>query len=183
VLYEDSTLNATLRQSATFAVRHLPFAIYHSPVLPFSPLPRFYRFPYIRHHLSIQAVQLEIYQWLGPLIAVLFIYRTIRQYQLHHRSLRGTIIWISFWVVLIVLAVLPDTLSQRIAAALGFKSNINAVIFTGMGFLFLIVFYLSDALHNMERKVTELVRELAIERARTGSEKSSPEKPAEAKSS
>lgn len=111
-------------------------------------------------------MKLEIYQWLGPVIAIVFIYRTIRQYQAHHRSIRGTVIWICFWIALILLSVLPDTLSIRIAEALGFKSNINAVIFTGLGFLFLIVFYLSDALHNMERKVTELVRELAIARAK-----------------
>ena len=111
-------------------------------------------------------MKLEIYQWLGPLIATFFIYRTIRQYQAHHRAIRGTVIWIGFWVALILLSILPDTLSIRIAEALGFKSNINAVIFVGLGFLFLIVFYLSDALHNMERKVTELVRELALERAK-----------------
>ena len=86
--------------------------------------------------------------------------------------MRGTLIWISFWTALILLSVLPDTLSTRIAEILGFKSNINAIIFTGLGFLFLIVFYLSDTLHDMERKVTELVRELAIERAKTGDEKS-----------
>jgi len=111
-------------------------------------------------------MHLKIYQWLVPLIAILFIYRTIRQYQAHRRSIRGTIIWICFWVALIVLSVMPDALSSRVAEALGFKSNINAVIFVGMGFLFLIVFYLSDTLHDMERKLTELVRALAIERAR-----------------
>jgi len=117
-------------------------------------------------------MHLEIYQWLVPLISIVFIFRTIRQYKARHRSIRGTTIWIGFWIVLIVLSVIPDALSIRVAETLGFKSNINAVIFVGLGFLFVITFYLSDALHNMERKVTELVRELAIERANAEKEKS-----------
>ncbi len=116
-------------------------------------------------------MHLEIYQWLVPLIAVAFIYRTIRQYKARHRSIRGATIWVCFWVVLIVLSVMPDAFSNRMAEALGFKSNINAVIFVGLGLLFLITFYLSDALHDMERKVTELVRELAIERANADKDK------------
>lgn len=111
-------------------------------------------------------MKLEIYQWLVPLIALFFILRTIRQYRLRHRTMRGTLIWCAFWVALIILSVIPDPLSKRVAELLGFKSNINAVIFTGLGFLFLIVFYLSDALSTMERKLTELTRELAIEKAK-----------------
>lgn len=110
-------------------------------------------------------MQLEIYQWLVPLIAGFFIIRTIRQHQKHTRSIQGTLIWLAFWISVIVLAVVPDLISFRIAEMLGFKSNINAVIFMGLGFLFLIVFYLSDSLNRIDRRITELVRELAKERA------------------
>ena len=110
-------------------------------------------------------MQLEIYQWLVPLVAGFFIIRTIRQHQKHARNIAGTIIWLAFWVSLILLAVVPDLISFRVAEMLGFKSNINAVIFIGLGFLFLIVFYLSDAQNRLERRMTELIRELAKERA------------------
>ena len=123
-------------------------------------------------------MQLEIYQWLVPLIAGFFIIRTIRQHQKHHRTITGTVIWLVFWVALIVLAVVPDLISFRIAEMLGFKSNINAVIFIGLGFLFLIVFYLSDSLSRMERRMTELIRELAKERARRTEEPVSEEQDA-----
>ena len=128
-------------------------------------------------------MHLEIYQWLVPLIAIVFIYRTIRQYKAHHRSVRGTTIWIVFWLVLIILSLMPDALSVRIADALGFKSNINAVIFVGLGFLFLITFYLSDTLHNLERKVTELVRELALERANAEKKNDTAEPPVQEENS
>lgn len=115
-------------------------------------------------------MQLEIYQWLVPLIAGFFIIRTIRQHQKHTRTIVGTAIWLAFWVAVVILAVVPDLISFRIAEMLGFKSNINAVIFIGLGFLFLIVFYLSDALNRLDRRMTDLIRELAKERAEKDNE-------------
>ena len=108
-------------------------------------------------------VQIEIYQWLVPLIAIFFIYRIIKQFRSNKRLLLGTIIWLCFWLIISILAIFPDLISFSIAEAFGFKSNINAIIFVALGFLFLIVFYLSSSLDRMDRQITELVRRIALE--------------------
>ena len=59
---------------------------------------------------------------------------------------------------------LPDPISFSIAESLGLKSNINAVIFVWLGFLFIMTYYQSSTIERLERQVTELVRKVALEK-------------------
>jgi len=108
-------------------------------------------------------LQLEVYQWLGPIIASYFIIRTFKQYRNGKYSPRNTIIWIAFWFGVLLLALLPDTVPNFIARSLGFKDHINAIIFAALALLFLMVFYLSAAVNRIEDKLTTLVRRIALE--------------------
>lgn len=99
-----------------------------------------------------------------PLIAIFFIWRIISQFRANRRLLIGTVIWVSFWVILGLLAMLPDPISFSIAESLGLKSNINAVIFVWLGFLFIMTYYQSSTIERLERQVTELVRKVALEK-------------------
>jgi len=108
--------------------------------------------------------QIEIYQWLVPLVAIFFIYRIIAQFKANRRLLLGTVIWVSFWAVLSLLAILPDAISFSIAESLGLKSNINAVIFVWLGFLFVMTYYQSSTIERLERQMTDLIRKVALEK-------------------
>jgi hypothetical protein len=107
---------------------------------------------------------MHFYQWLVPILSLFFIYRLISQYKSNKRLLTGTLLWVFFWVVIAFLGLFPDFISFVIAEYLGFKSNINAVIFVALGFLFLMSYYQSATIENLERKVTNLVRKLAFEK-------------------
>lgn len=108
-------------------------------------------------------MQFEIYQWLVPLISLFYIYRTILGVVRKRRSIPTAIVWIIFWTTLIILALIPDPFTVAIQKTLGFKSNVTALIFVAMGLLFLFVFYLSTMIETLERRLTELVRRLALE--------------------
>lgn len=108
----------------------------------------------------------QVYQWLVPLIALIFIVRTIWQYRVKRRSIRGTVLWLLFWSGIALLALIPDWISGNIARTLGFKSNVNAIIFLALGGIYIFVFYLSSSLRRMEVQLTDLIRELAKERMR-----------------
>lgn len=107
-------------------------------------------------------MELEIYQWLVPLISVYYIYRTIVGVMQKKRSVPSSIVWIFFWTTLIVLAIVPHPFTTFLMNALGFKSNITAIIFVALGLLFLVVFYLSSVIESLERQMTELVRRSAM---------------------
>lgn len=108
-------------------------------------------------------IELEIYQWLVPLISTFFLVRTGLQYSRKRRTVTSTVIWFAFWIILMILAIIPNEISDSTAKLLGFKSNINAIIFVALGFLFLIIFYLSSTIERLESKITNLIRKQAIE--------------------
>ncbi len=104
------------------------------------------------------------YQWLVPILSLFFIYRLVSQYKANKRLLVGTLLWSLFWVAIAFLGLFPDLISLGIAESLGFKDNINAVIFVALGFLFLMTYYQSSTIEGLEKQMTELVRKLALER-------------------
>lgn len=75
----------------------------------------------------------------------------------------STAIWLVFWIGVSVLALTPDQVSDAIMKLLGFKSNVTAVIWVALGFLFLFMFYTTAIIEKMEKQMTNLVRKMALE--------------------
>ena len=108
---------------------------------------------------------MEIYQWLVPLVALVYTTRVIVQYRRRRRLLTSTFFWILFWIAITALAIVHNEISQAIANILGFKDNVNAIIFVALGFLFSIVFYLSATVERLQRQMTDLIRKVALDNA------------------
>lgn len=106
---------------------------------------------------------MEFYQWLVPLLAIYYSVRIVRQYFAKKRLLRSTAIWLVFWVLLSIFCITPHELSTNLANILGFKDNINAVIFIGLGVLFLFNMFFTATIERLEKQMTGVVRKLAIE--------------------
>jgi len=109
------------------------------------------------------STKFRIFQWLVPLIALMLIVRTAVQFYRKQRSATSTIIWVVFWLFIVTLAVIPDPLTNYLATKLGFADNVNALIFTVLGFMFLFIFYLSSKVETLEYKLTDMVRRQAID--------------------
>lgn len=62
-----------------------------------------------------------------------------------------------------MLAIVPHEFSTQLANLLGIKSNINAIIFVSLAFVIVLAFYLSAKIETMDRKITDLVRQLALD--------------------
>ena len=60
----------------------------------------------------------------------------------------------------------PHEFSTKLANLLGIKNNINAIIFVSLAFVIILAFYLSAKIDNMDRKITELVRQLALDESK-----------------
>jgi len=106
-------------------------------------------------------LNVNVYQWVVPLIALFYVVRLVNQYKVKKRLIKGTIFWFVFWVSISILAIIPDNISVGLAKVLGFKDNVNAIIFVGVFFQFLFLYYLSNTVERLERKVTDLVRKIA----------------------
>lgn len=109
---------------------------------------------------------MEVYQLLAPALAAYYIYRLFVEIKVRRKFLFTNILWLVFWSIIAILGIEPHKFSVNIAAWLGFASHINAIIFIALAFLVLLSFYLSSKLDNMERKMTELVRQLALDESK-----------------
>ncbi len=106
--------------------------------------------------------EFEIYQWLVPMVGIFFIARTIIQFIRKRRNVQNTIIWLTFWISIILLAVIPNFIAENMAKVLGFKDVVNAVIFVALGMLFVFIYFLSSTIEKLEFQLANLVRKMAI---------------------
>lgn len=109
---------------------------------------------------------MEIYQFIAPALALYYIYRVAVELRNRKKFLFTNFVWLGFWSLIAVLGVVPHELSTKIAGWLGFASNINAIIFIALAFVIILSYYLSSKLDNLERKITELVRQLALDESK-----------------
>lgn len=109
---------------------------------------------------------MEIYQFIAPALAVYYIYRLSVELKVRKKFLFTNIVWVIFWLVIAFLGIAPDEISKGLARATGFKDHINAIIFIALAFLIVLSFYLSARVDAMERKITELVRQLALDESK-----------------
>jgi hypothetical protein len=107
-------------------------------------------------------MKFEIYQYIVPVISLLFLVRISIQLKNKRRSIFSSIVWSIFWIVVGVLALAPHLLSTFLADVLGFRDNVHAVLFIGLGLALLIIFYLSSVIDKLETQLTNLVRTLAL---------------------
>jgi hypothetical protein len=108
-------------------------------------------------------MEIRIFQWLVPILALLFLISQLLRYYRGRIDLRETVSGILLWLGVAVLAIFPDTISNAIAEALGFKSNTNAVLFFGMGLLFYFQYRLYHIQVQQRRQLTKLTRALALQ--------------------
>ena len=109
---------------------------------------------------------LEVYQFIAPALALYYIYKLSIEIRDKKKFLLSNVMWLFFWAIIGVLGIVPHEFSTKLAAWLGFASNINAIIFIALAFVIILSFYLSAKIDTMDRKITELVRQLALDESK-----------------
>jgi hypothetical protein len=107
-------------------------------------------------------MNLETYQKVVPIIALLFLAYTVWMFRRGRSSAFEMVAWIGIWGLAIVLALWPDEVTGFIAEMFGIKSNINAIIFLGLGVLLFLQFRLHMTVRRQNQVITDLVRKLAL---------------------
>lgn len=105
---------------------------------------------------------MHIYQIIVPLIAGLLIYLTIRQHLKGRNTLFEMLAWCFIWLLISLVAIFPDLVTDRLARVLGIKSNVNAFIFLSLGVLFFIQYNLFMAIKRQNRIISDMVRKIAL---------------------
>lgn len=107
-----------------------------------------------------------IIQYLIILFAAFLIARTIVNFQKRNIDLKQAILWIILWLVLLVIAMLPEVMGIP-ATLLGIQRSVDVFIYVGIIILFYLCFYLYSKIENQREKITKLARVVAIQQAET----------------
>lgn len=106
-------------------------------------------------------MELPLYQILIPGFCLLMIAKAFSHFLRHERTLRELLALILVWGAVGLGALFPSATSF-LAGILGIKSNVNAILFTAIGFLCYLSFSLFISVENLEHVVTRLTREIAL---------------------
>ncbi len=104
----------------------------------------------------------SLYQLLVPLLALLMITRAVSRYLRKNLSGRELFAWIVVWCLISGVAFFPDVTIDWLSKITGIKSGINALIFFALVVLTYGYLRLLMKMEDQERKLTELVRTIAL---------------------
>jgi len=69
--------------------------------------------------------------------------------------------WLGIWGGLIFVVFFPNIIS-RVADLVGIKRGIDVIIYTSVGIIFYLIFRLYVKLEDIDREITKVVREVAL---------------------
>ncbi len=96
------------------------------------------------------------------LVFVVFVWwRLYRRWQKDELNIHEFIEWFLFWLVVAVLAILPDTTSY-LANLLGVGRGVDLIIYLALLVIFYLLFKIFVKLKKDERDITKIVRSLSL---------------------
>jgi hypothetical protein len=107
-----------------------------------------------------------LYQYLGVIIGISGIIITFLRFRDGKMSLGMLSFWSVIWVLLIIFSILPD-LTSIIAKVTGIGRGLDLILILGLITSYYLVFKMYNRMENMEEEITQLVREIALQNAKT----------------
>ncbi len=107
-------------------------------------------------------MNIRTFQIIVPVIAILYLLWQFRSIYNYKTKWKG--VWPSALIAIFIslIAIFPDQITTWLARILDFKSNVNAIIFVLIGFLFILVLVLYDMYKKQQKSITKLTIELSI---------------------
>ncbi len=101
------------------------------------------------------------YQIVVPILSIIAMVYAWNLVLRQKKTIWEALLWTVFWGVIAWIALYPGMLSY-LTAVTGIKSQENAVVFTSIGIIFFLVFYIIIRLEELEQRQTKMIREVAL---------------------
>lgn len=100
-------------------------------------------------------------QFIFVALVLFIIYKTIVSYKKNHLSKPFIILWLTFWAF--VLFILFDQrLLSKMAKTIGIGRGVDLAVYFSIIIIFYVIYMLLVKIHQLENKITKIIRELAI---------------------
>lgn len=104
-----------------------------------------------------------IYQILGPIFGIIAIIVAILRFKEGKMNLGMFSLWIFIWVMVIIISLFPE-LTGLLAIITGIQRGLDFIFIIGLIGCYYLIFRIYTMIENIEKEITELVREIAIQR-------------------
>ena len=107
-----------------------------------------------------------LYQYIGIIIGIIGIIYTFNRFKDGNMSFNMLLIWMLIWALLIIFSVDPDTTST-LALITGIGRGLDLILIIGLIGCYYLIFRIYNLIENVEGEITQLVREIALQRGET----------------
>lgn len=104
-----------------------------------------------------------IYQYIGLLVGIVAIIITVLRFREGKMTLNMLLIWSAIWILLLIFSIDPNT-SSLLASLIGIGRGLDFILIIGLLGCFYLIFRIFNSLENIEEEITQLNREIALER-------------------
>ncbi len=104
-------------------------------------------------------------QIIGILFGLAMIYVTLLYYRKNDYTFSDFIIWLIIWISFILVMIFPQGL-YGIMGQLKIKKTVDFLVMCGFLFFSVVIFYLYALVRRNQRKIEQLVRKQAFDKAR-----------------
>lgn len=109
-------------------------------------------------------------QFILTAIIIFIIYRTLLTYKKGNLTKVFTVLWLLFWMVVLFFLYEQHLLSQ-LADLFGISRGVDLALYLSVIILFYLVFKLFSSLEEINQKLTQIIRQDALKRARKAKQK------------
>ena len=106
---------------------------------------------------------ISLYQIIGTIIGLLAIFWALLRFREGKMSLGMISLWILIWIGVIYVSINPQS-TNYLSLVVGIGRGLDVVLILGLFACFYLIFRMYTMIENMEKEITQLVRELAIQR-------------------
>lgn len=104
-----------------------------------------------------------IYQYIGILIGIVAIIVTILRFREGKMSLGMLLVWSAIWIILIAVSIWPES-TGFFAQLTGIGRGLDLALIIGLIGCYYLIFKIYNMIENIEQEITQLVREIALQR-------------------
>jgi len=102
-------------------------------------------------------------QILGILFGFFMIYYTFLQYKRKEFTIKEYTFWFIFWGIFVIITLFPQILDP-VLATLNISRTLDLFIIAGFLFMIFVIFYTYTIVRKNQKKLEEIVRNIAIKR-------------------
>lgn len=105
----------------------------------------------------------HIYQIFGVLIGLIAIILSIFRFKDGKMTLGMLSFWILVWIAVLLISIFPES-TNSLATLTGIGRGLDFILILGLIGAYYLVFKMYNMIENMEQEITELVREIALQK-------------------